>query len=48
MKADLLQRDRKDADYGPTKVPEPFSAEEADERIRWANMLVEDLRTILK
>jgi hypothetical protein len=45
--ADLLQRDRKDADYGPTEVVEPYTAEQADERLKWANMLVEDLRKIL-
>jgi hypothetical protein len=46
-KADLLQRDRKDADYGPTLVPEPYSPNQADERIRWAHMLVGDLRKLL-
>lgn len=46
-KADLLQRDRKDADYGPTKVLEPYSESEADERIDWANWLIKDLETLL-
>ena len=46
-KSDLLQRDRKDADYGPTMVAEPYSGTEADERLEWAKMLVEDLRKLL-
>jgi len=45
--ADWLQRDRKDADYGPTDVLEPYSEQEADQRLNWASMLVEDLRKLL-
>jgi len=44
---DILQRDRKDADYGPTDALEPYTEEQADERLKWANLLVEDLMTIL-
>jgi hypothetical protein len=44
---ELLQRDRKDADYGPTDVLEPYTRRQADERLTWANMLVEDLRKLL-
>lgn len=46
-RVDLLQRDRKDADYGPTNVDEPYSPDEADERIAWANKLLEDLGRLL-
>ena len=45
--ADWLQRDRKDADYGPTDVLEPYTEQEADQRLNWASMLVEDLRKLL-
>jgi hypothetical protein len=44
---DLLQRDRKAADYGPTNVDEPYTPEQADERLRWANMIVEDLGKLI-
>lgn len=46
-RADQLQRDRKDADYGPTLVAEPYTAPQADERLEWANLLVEDLRRLI-
>lgn len=45
--AESLQRDRKDADYGPTEALEPYSEEQADQRLIWANILVEDLRKLL-
>lgn len=43
----LLQRDRKYADYGYATVLEPYDAAAADERLDWANHLLEDLRSIL-
>jgi len=43
----LLQRDRKAADYGYVQVREPYDILTADERLRWANHLVEDLRSLL-
>jgi hypothetical protein len=46
-RVDLLQRDRKAADYGPTNVSEPYTLAEADERLQWANCLVEDLERLL-
>jgi hypothetical protein len=45
--ADILQKDRKRADYGYGTVPEPYGVTTADERLAWANRLVEDLRTLL-
>jgi hypothetical protein len=45
--AESLQRDRKDADYGPTEALEPYTEEQADQRLIWANILVEDLRKLL-
>jgi hypothetical protein len=45
--ADTLQKDRKYADYGHGTVPEPYDVFLVDERLRWANHLVEDLRTLL-
>jgi hypothetical protein len=45
--AESLQRDRKDADYGPTEALEPYTEEQADQRLSWANILVEDLRKLL-
>jgi len=45
--AERLQRDRLDADYGPTQALEPYDELQADERLEWANMIVEDLRRIL-
>jgi hypothetical protein len=45
--ADQLQRDRKYADYGYGKVPEPYDVKTADERLSWANHLLADLRTLL-
>jgi hypothetical protein len=44
---DLLQKDRKYADYGYGTIPEPYDVETTDERLTWANRLVEDLRTLL-
>ena len=43
----VLQKDRKYADYGHGTVPEPYDVPTADERLTWANLLVEDLRTLL-
>jgi hypothetical protein len=45
--ADQLQRDRKYADYGYGTIPEPYDAPTADQRLSWANHLIEDLRTLL-
>jgi hypothetical protein len=45
--ADFLQKDRKRADYGYGTIPEPYDIITADERLSWANQLVEDLRTLL-
>lgn len=45
--AELLQVDRKRADYGYGTVPEPYDATMVDERLAWANHLIEDLRTLL-
>jgi hypothetical protein len=45
--ADLLQKDRKHADYGLGTVVEPYDVATTDERLAWANRLVEDLRTLL-
>ncbi len=45
--ADQLQKDRKYADYGYGAVAEPYNAAIADERLRWANHLIEDLQTLL-
>ena len=44
---DLLQRDRKDADYGPTKLLEPYSESRAVERLNWAYLVVQDLGALL-
>jgi hypothetical protein len=44
---DHLQRDRKRADYGFEVVPEPYDAATVDERLAWANRLVEDLKALL-
>ena len=46
-RVDLLQQDRKSADYGPTREHEPYTAEETDERVTWAKMLVEDLGRLI-
>jgi hypothetical protein len=43
----LLQRDRKYADYGYVTVLEPYDVAAADERLDWANQLLEDLRSLL-
>jgi hypothetical protein len=45
--ADQLQKDRKYADYGFGTVTEPYGVSIADERLSWANHLLEDLRTLL-
>jgi hypothetical protein len=45
--AGRLQHDRLRADYGPTDTAEPYDAREADERLRWANLLTSDLRTLV-
>lgn len=44
---DLLQKDRKYADYGYSSVPEPYDAAKADQRLTWANRIIEDLQTLL-
>ncbi len=44
---DLLQRDQKAADYGPTKLLEPYTAAEADVRLSWAKNLCEDLEGLM-
>ncbi len=43
MSCELCKR----ADYGYGTVPEPYGLTTADERLAWANRLVEDLRTLL-
>jgi hypothetical protein len=45
--ADVLQNDRKRADYGYGTVPEPYGVTLADERLALANRLIEDLATLL-
>ena len=45
--ADILQIDRKRADYGYGKTPEPYDVTTTDEHLGWAKRLVEDLRTLL-
>jgi hypothetical protein len=45
--ANLLQKDRKFADYGYVTVPEPYDVAAADERLGWANHLLEDVRSLL-
>lgn len=45
--ADQLQKDRKYADYGYGNVVEPYDPQKADERLGWANALIEDLKTLL-
>lgn len=45
--ANLLQRDRKYADYGYVTVLEPYDVAAADERLDWANRLLDDLRSLL-
>jgi len=45
--ADVLQQDRKYADYGYGATPEPYDVIITNERLAWANHLVEDLRTLL-
>jgi hypothetical protein len=42
--ANRLYIDRLRADYGPTETAEPYDADETDERLRWANLLISDLR----
>jgi hypothetical protein len=46
--ANRLQIDRKWADYGYTDEVEPYSAEQAEERLNWANFLAEDLLKALR
>jgi hypothetical protein len=43
----VLQKDRKYADYGHGTAPEPYDVPIVDERLAWANRLVEDLKTLL-
>jgi hypothetical protein len=43
----LLHKDRTYADYGYVTVSEPYGVATADERLGWANRLVEDLRSLL-
>lgn len=42
-----LQKDRKYADYGLGTDSEPYHTAKVDERLAWADRLVEDLRTLL-
>jgi hypothetical protein len=42
-----LQIDRKRADYGFGIVPEPYAVGTVNERLTWADHLVEDLKTLL-
>jgi hypothetical protein len=42
-----LYRDRLRADYGPTESAEPYGADETDERLRWANLLISDVRKLV-
>jgi hypothetical protein len=44
---EILQADRKRADYGYGAVPEPYDVMIVNERLAWANQLIEDLRTLL-
>jgi hypothetical protein len=43
----VLQKDRIYADYGYSEVPEPYDRKTFDERMGYAERLVEDLRTLL-
>jgi hypothetical protein len=43
----ILQNDRKRADYGYGTTPEPYDMDLVDERLSLANHLVDDLRTLL-
>lgn len=45
--AHRLYLDRLRADYGPTETAELYDADETDERLRWANLLIFDLRKLL-
>jgi hypothetical protein len=42
-----LQKDRKYADYGLGTASEPYDTAKFEERLAWADRLVEDLRTLL-
>jgi hypothetical protein len=42
-----LQKDRKYADYGLGTDSEPYHTAKVDERLAWADRLVEDLKTLL-
>lgn len=42
-----LHLDRLRADYGPTDSAEPYTAEQADERLHWANLLILDVRKLV-
>lgn len=42
-----LQKDRRYADYGHNAVREPYDVGTVDEHIRWANHLIDDLRSLL-
>lgn len=43
----VLQNDRKYADYGHGTAPEPYDVPTVDERLAWAIRLVEDLKTLI-
>ena len=43
----VLQKDRKYADYGHGTTAEPYGVRIVDERLAWAHRLVEDLSTLL-
>lgn len=44
---EALQTDRKLADYGPGTTQEPYSEQQAKERLKKAQTLTEDLRKLL-
>ncbi len=44
---DQLQKDRKYADYGYIHTAEPYDEAVADERLKRANHVIEDLRSLL-
>ena len=44
---EVLQADRKLADYGPGTTQEPYSEQQAKERLKKAQTLTEDLRKLL-
>ena len=45
--ADILHQMRLEADYGPTRVPEPYAVAQVDEWLVMANDLTQDLESLL-